>query len=639
MKIDKDMLLDVLRQQNTWVDSSFLAEIFNVSSRTIRNYVSKINENLEIPIIESCYKGYRINLKAFHQLKKNIKKLPVETPDERVNYIIRKLINSQSTVNFYDLAEELFVGDSTLQNDIKYAKNMLQNFNLEIVRNQDIISIEGRERDKRKLINHLISIENNNNFAALTNLGIFLNKEKAAELRHNILLVFQRHHIYINDFGLNNIILHLLITIDRIQSGKNISEIVPLEKVRSTKDFFAALEIKEYIESILNIDISDAELYYLTLNISSNSNPMDYSFVNAENINNYLDEKYIHISRKTIQRLEEAYYLEPFDDAFIVKFTIHIHNLFRRAANNVHVKNPLMVKIKTTYPLIYDMAVFAANEIRRNENIFINDDEIAFIAFHIGTYLENNKINQDKVNCIFLYPDYYDMHQTILAQIKKNFENDLNIMAVYAVKELPTVLPPCDLVISTVDTGFDIDAVVIQVNVFLTQRDIERLREEINAIRLRKKSNVIMDNINRFIGYRLFKKEFYAKDEFEMIKLLTDECILLGLCNASFKYEVLERESLSSTSFNNSVAVPHSLKHNTYRSFMSVVINEKGMQWGNHLVHIIILIGINKDDYTAFQEIFDNLIAILCEPILLNQLIKCQNYDDFINTLTPLMLK
>jgi len=50
MKLDKDTLLDVLRQQNTWVDSTFLTEIFNVSSRTIRNYVSKINENLETPL-------------------------------------------------------------------------------------------------------------------------------------------------------------------------------------------------------------------------------------------------------------------------------------------------------------------------------------------------------------------------------------------------------------------------------------------------------------------------------------------------------------------------------------------------------------------------------------------------------------
>ncbi|KUO75198.1 MAG: hypothetical protein APF77_15865 [Clostridia bacterium BRH_c25] len=639
MKLDKDTLLDVLRQQNTWVDSTFLTEIFNVSSRTIRNYVSKINENLETPLIESCHKGYHINLESFHRLKKSMKKSPVETPEERVNYIVRKLISSQNTVNFFDLAEELFVSDSTLQNDIKRAKSMLQYFNLRIVRNQNIISIEGGERNKRKLIHHLISIENNNNFMAFTSSGIFFDRNKSTELSHNIPLILQRHHIYINDFGLNNIILHLLVTIDRIQSGKDISGTVPLEKVRSTKNFFAAMEIKAFIESILNIDISDAELYYLTLNISSNSNPMDYSFVNAENINDYLDEKYILITKKTIQHLEETYYLEPFDDAFIVKLTIHIHNLFQRAVNNAHVKNPLTIKIKTTYPLIYDMAVFVANEIRGNEKIFINEDEIAFIAFHIGTYMESNKNTQNKVSCIFVYTDYHNMHQPALVQIKQNFENDLNIIAISSIKELSATLPPCDLIISTVDAAFDMDAAVVQVNVFLTQRDIERLREEISAIKLMKKSNVLISNINRFIGYRLFEKEFYAHDEFEMIELLTYECYRLGLCNASFKDEILERESLSSTSFNNSVAVPHSLKHNTLRSFLSVVINEKGMQWGNHLVHVIILIGINKDDHTAFQEIFDDLIAILCEPILLNQLIKCQDYDDFINTLTPLMLK
>jgi lichenan operon transcriptional antiterminator len=313
--------------------------------------------------------------------------------------------------------------------------------------------------------------------------------------------------------------------------------------------------------------------------------------------------------------------------------------MIQRAQNKIFMKNPLTLETKTSYPLIYDMAVFVANEIRDSEKIFINEDEITFIAFHIGTYLENNKNNTERITCVFVYADYHDMHLPTLAQIRHTFKDDLNIIKIIPVNELSNEAIECDIVISTVDAMINTSARVVRVSIFLSHPDIELLRNEINAIKQKKKKQIVVENVKRFIGRKLFKKEFYTQDEFEMINVLSAECYQLGLCQASFKDEVLERESLSSTSFNNFVAVPHSLKHNALSSFMSVVINEKSMQWGENSVNIIILIGISKEDRAAFRRIFDDLITILCEPIYVNQLIKCQDYDDFIDTLTALIEK
>lgn len=58
--------------------------------------------------------------------------------------------------------------------------------------------------------------------------------------------------------------------------------------------------------------------------------------------------------------------------------------------NNYYAKNPMTNKIKATYPLIYDIAVFIAQELNHDYNITLTEDEITFIAFHIGAYFENN---------------------------------------------------------------------------------------------------------------------------------------------------------------------------------------------------------------------------------------------------------
>ncbi len=103
------------------------------------------------------------------------------------------------------------------------------------------------------------------------------------------------------------------------------------------------------------------KLYYLTCH-RHNSNPQNYSLVTAENISDFIDDHFIALTRKTVRKLEEVYYLEPFDDTFIVNFTIHIDNMIQRARNKLTMKNPLTINIKASYPLIYDMAVFLAGD-------------------------------------------------------------------------------------------------------------------------------------------------------------------------------------------------------------------------------------------------------------------------------------
>ena len=183
------------------------------------------------------------------------------------------------------------------------------------------------------------------------------------------------------------------------------------------------------------------------------------------------------------------------------------------------------------------------------------------------------------------------------------------------------------------------DATIIRISIFPTNQDIEIIKNEINKIKQQRKLKTFENNVKHFFGRDLFRREFYTKDEFEMIRSLSKVCQKMGLCESSFTDEVIERENLSSTSFNNFVAVPHSLNHNAHKSFMSVVVNRKSMRWGNNSVNIIILIGIAKEDRSIFREIFNDLIIILCEPANVNQIIKCIDYDSFIETITPLLAK
>ena len=634
-RLNKKAILEILQSQEDWVTATFLSEIFHTTPRTIRNHVARINREYSTELITSSYKGYRLNHEALKKADEEMHK----SPSSRPLFIIRKLINSQNESDFYDLADELFISESTLYNDLKQAREILAGFLLEIERTENNIFIKGSERDKRKLIYYLLSIENDNNFVAFAENGLSLEINQQQDLRNSVMQVFKDHNFHLNDFGLNNLLLHVLVIVDRIKKGKQIAENIPQNKIEDSTFYQIANELKDLIEAQYGIHISSAELYYLTLIIASNSNPQNYSLVNAENISDFIDDHFIALTRKAVLKLEEVYYLEPFDDTFIVNFTIHIDNMIQRARNKLTMKNPLTINIKTSYPLIYDMAVFLAGDIGNSENITISEDEITFIAFYIGAYLEKKKGKADMVTCTFVYAQYHNLHQIALTHLKETFKHEIAFTRIVSVNEVNKAEINSDIVISTVEFPLRTAAKSIQINIFPTNQDIESIRKEVNTIKQQRKQVAVVQNIKRFIGKELFRREFYAENEFAMIKALSAECERLGLCKDTFVDEVIERENLSSTSFSNFVAVPHSLNHNAVRSFMSVVINAQGMQWGENSVNIIILIGIAKEDRSIFREIFNDLIIILCEPLYVNQIIKCKDYDSFIETITPMLAK
>src|SRR5690625_7453190 len=71
-------------------------------------------------------------------------------------------------------------------------------------------------------------------------------------------------------------------------------------------------------------------------------------------------------------------------------------------------------KIKYAYPLIYDLSVFIANEIKKEKGFLINEDEIAYISFHIGALFERKKEVDSKIMTTIIAPDYYGFREDLI---------------------------------------------------------------------------------------------------------------------------------------------------------------------------------------------------------------------------------
>jgi len=207
------------------------------------------------------------------------------------------------------------------------------------------------------------------------------------EIQLKLKEAMKHYHLVCNDFSLNNLTTHLIIILNRVESGYQLLESIEDDQIIHSNSYRVALMMNDYFMEEYGILFNGSELTNISLIIANNvsqSNMINYDNLNLRNIHKYVDNKYIEITKNIIQMVEENYYLFPFKESFISKFILHIQNLFFRAHNNFHVKNPLTDTIKMSYPLIYDIAVFIAQLIKQNYDIYLNEDEIAFISFHIG---------------------------------------------------------------------------------------------------------------------------------------------------------------------------------------------------------------------------------------------------------------
>ena len=146
----QEQLLALLAERRDYMTSRQLAEILQVSDRTIRSDVEAINRRSSPPPIESNVRqGYRLNPEAAvlppaSELDAGIQKdqLP-QTPGDRCIYIIHKLLFEARELNLTVLQGQIYVSGYSIENDLKRIRRMLEPYaNLKLVRSRECISLK-----------------------------------------------------------------------------------------------------------------------------------------------------------------------------------------------------------------------------------------------------------------------------------------------------------------------------------------------------------------------------------------------------------------------------------------------------------------------------------------------------------------
>lgn len=616
-----------------WMNAGYLANVMGVSERSIKNYISEIN-SFEKDLIHSSRKGYQIDLKrgqAFIQTKgRNIP----QNSQERINFIIIRILSNDadqgSKTDLYEIADEIYVSFETIKKDMYKVRRKFLEYDLYLTATNSFVAVEGKELDKRKALSnilyeeftdHVMSIDVIKNIYPLYDLKLL---QKIIETE------CEKYHYFINEYALVNLILDIVIGIDRMKKEKTFEKEKKEDKHIGIREQELARNIATEIETHFGVKYSITELEELTIILLSHLMKIDLNAINRENLDHMVGSECVNIVNQLSDILKNSYFVDMDNADFIIKFTLHIKNMLVRLRNGYKIKNPLVNQIKNTCPLIFECAVEVSNKIHELTGYDLSEDEIGYIALHIGGNLETQKSKKKVISCVILFPQYYDFSNKMMEEIKNHYREQVEIKTVITSLDEIRKLDKTDLIISTIPITELIRMETVIVTPFLNEKDYKNISSAIEKIILRKKKARLKQHLMQISNPRFFykNKEFMKKED--AILFMVDTMEKEGYVNANFADEIFEREKQSSTAFEH-IAVPHSMHMNANKTGMFVLLNEKKpIMWNENPVSIVMMFAISREERAIFHDVYDNLIVLLIDKANAVKVLESAAYIDFI---------
>lgn len=613
MRRKQEELINYLYTHNEKVTANILSKALNLSIRTIKSYIAELNMNYP-SLISSSNRGYVIDKVKANSLLQYKDDIPQDY-ESRCIYIIKKtLLEKQDYIDIFDLCEELFISYSTLKKDIYKMNTSFANFKITFSSENNKLHVGGSEQNKRKLISHVMSEEVSGNFLNLTLLQESFPDYDLDDACTLIKDICKQHHYYLNDFSCVNFILHVTIMVSRINHGNHIINNNELIQVTNKNDEKIAKELCLALEQVFNVSFNSSEILEIYILFKNNAN---YINDENENVSLLVSDEIIQITKNIIKNVDEHFFINLDSDNFITPFMLHLKNLKNRLIKNNLLKNPMLDSIKISCPTIYDISTFIAYQLTLSFHENVNEDEIAFIALHVGTEIERQKKEETKVSCLLLCPEYLNITSTLHKKIMMDFGDQLTIQKSISF-ENEILGNNFDLLITTVPVLESTNYFTVLLPPFPMSYEKNKILDAIIRIENTKKSQILTNNLNFYFNEKLFYSMNEDISKSAVINELAERMINLGYVEENFKEEIWKRETASSTAFMN-IAIPHPMKMSAYKTSIGVVISHKGIDWGNqHFVNVVFMIAFNKIDNKHFHALYESLVLLFNEPIVIS---------------------
>ncbi|MGD8454937.1 MAG: PTS sugar transporter subunit IIA [Anaerolineales bacterium] len=503
----RDILLALLETDGP-ITLSKLAQEVRINTRMVRYNLNTVEVWLHLENVDVIRRpGFGIYVDApkaqRKQLVSKINKMGdfdlMLTTEQRCRAILLYLLTTQQGVTSTDLGRLLEVSRSTIFRDFQIIEGWLDQFNLILERKPRTgVYIKGQEAFRRFALSQLIRDE-----LGPTNwLKLSRENEVPLQLEGSIMehfrdfldtleLVYCRRIVSRIEGGLGyelpptsrsalllkSAILIQALNTDRIETEFN------APGIHTSSEFQIAELVALDISHNFGFELPESELHLLTIHIQRARVSPSFEFLANPNTVPVVDsQQYIGLAQAVVSRA--ATQLHPWlmvDRLLTVNLAQHFSTTIPYLSHGFRIRNTLLPQIKSLYPNIWGVAVYAAQAIAEEIGVSVPDEEIGYLIMYFASALERLRKTEERSYKVVLVCDE-EISSLILLHERLTTElPNLRVVDVANSIEPHTHnLDGIDLVISTIPLQ-PVPQTIIEVSPFLKDRDLENIRKWLSA--------------------------------------------------------------------------------------------------------------------------------------------------------------
>ncbi len=457
-----------------------IAEILNLSERSVRYKINEINEELGIKKIEIKKREFFSSLtdEDMDKLIENIEGANyIYNQKEREELIILYTLMKKDNFLLKEIAEKLGTSKSTIRNDLKNLKKILLEYNIRLLQDDKLkYYFSYSEEDYRYFIAiylyKYVSFDKKYDKIFFDDISYFrkmIYREIKEEYMTEIESVSKRMkkaELDYMDETLNILVILMIISNKREKKNDNL-KIENIEILEKREEY---LQLKKIFP-----DFSKTSLLFFTDYLFRITRDEKDVFVKFKN---WLD---ICVAISKIVRvfeIENKVDLKDID-IFLDEIFYYIKPLIFRTKRKIKLKNSILKDVKKLYPIILNFLKKNFYFLEEVINEKVSEEEIAYLVpFFHKALQNNNKINKKGI----LVTTYKENIAIFLKEdIETEFLIDIDkILTLKSFEQMEKNLDDYDYILTTFSVEKDFvkeikRTKIIELNPILTEKDIKKL--------------------------------------------------------------------------------------------------------------------------------------------------------------------
>lgn len=648
---EKELLSLLYQNQNRFLTGRELAQALHISERTVRSYIRRmepvITENGG-EILAKQGNGYRLLLRRPVQFAvlagtpgTETTRKTAQTPDsaqERRRYLMQRLLLNGETLQAEETAERLYVSTSTLKKELYQLRGMLDEYGLVFDSGPAGISIHGDETSKRALImDYFFRSSTFNSIQEYMDHSGYFDDIPTEQLLRMVLDESRQFGIRLSDIMVQNVLLHLALSVKRMQAGLRPEHAVLPPAFEQSSEYQASSAIFRRLSGMTGGEYPAEEVSYLALHLSGKGSWATRQPAQGEHLEQEVKTVLSQLAEDDVMQLDE-------DPQLVSSLLEHLRPMVVRLMRGLPQKNPLTQDILRDQPDLMKVIrkYFGAMPCLRRYDI--DDDEWAYLALHIMAALERQK-EKRKLQVLVICSTGYGSSQLLKSRLMKHFSDSLHIVTETGYYEMSDdILQGIDLIISSVNIGPVIFGVpFIHVSVFLGEEDVQNIQRFIDqekagpekkepaAARPASKSQKeIFDCYFSEEDFRVYKGH-PERDQVLSDLVETLACYEKDSFADHMREQIRLRSQMGSLVFSDTIAVPHPAVPLSKVARLALALIPEGMYWNEShpAIRFVFLMSPSYVENRNLPKVTGAIVSLMEEPVLQEQILQEQSFDVF----------